>query len=492
LALDPETVSPGQRKLVIVLPVDSPSPDLCKVISSAVALGYPAPVLVNWKKDFRTDEEGVGPSHLGKVTGTLSFLEWATGPDVGDTDRLDDNDIILMLDAHDVWLQLPPQVMVHRYFKSIQQANLRLAQEGGFLANDSVNQTTIASAQKGCFAPRDPLSDLHCDQLPESTLAPDVYGFWTDSKVFNWNSLRPRYVNSGSFMGPAGDMKRYFGRVRDKMDKHMHMLMDDQALGGDQGIFSETFAEQELWRKRLRANHAAGDEKGVEKTLKWHGTYEYHVGLDYTQELFYPTCYAESDGFFVTLGEENAVKTESARLGVSPPRVAGVPDDIKEVESPLAVLDGIDEKKGSWGQLPLYADFWTTAVPVAVHHNAWKKGLKSRRVSWWDKTWYFPYLRRLIAAHSVPINETSPLATIPAQSGGTLEISPYDAERTQRSALIFGRKSETEGWKLHEAEWEGVCKSDDGAELEHSWFDEVFRDGNGPLNSRRHEPLMTT
>lgn len=479
LALNADDIALGQRKLVIVLPVDTPTPDLCKVISSAVALGYPAPVLVNWKRDFRTGEEGVGPSHLGKVTGTLDFLEWATGGNVTESDRLDDEDIVLMLDAHDVWLQLPPQVLLNRYFKAIQHANSHLERQNGFSDTDLMRQTIMASAQKGCWAPRDPLSDLHCDMLPESTLPPDVYGFWTDT--FNWNYKRPRYVNSGSFMGPVGDMQKYFGRVKHKIDKHMRMLFDGQELGGDQGIFSETFAEQEIWRKRVRNDHAAQDQGALEKSARLRDTFEYHVGLDYTQELFYPTCYSEVDGYFVSLGERDIVQSESARLGVSPPRVLDVPSDVKDVKSPLATLEGVPDDKRGWGHMPLYTDLWTTAVPVAVHHNAWKDGLKSRRVAWWDRTWYFPYLRELIESHSEPTQELGALATIPANNG-TLEILPFDAQRSQRTALLFGKKSDEEGWALHEAEWQTVCRNDDdAAEAQSPWFDEVFRDGKGPL-----------
>ena len=486
LALDPEAIVPGQRKLVIVLPVDTPSPDLCKVIASAVALGYPAPVLVNWKHDFNTGEKGIGPSQLGKVTGTLDFLKWVTGKDVDDSDRLNDDDIVVMLDAHDVWLQLPPQVLMNRYFKSIQQANRHLERESGFFDSSWMQQTIVVSAQKGCFAPRDPLSNLHCDSVPKSTLSPDVYGFWTDSKFWGgWNYLRPRFVNSGSFMGPIGDVKRYFDRVQHKLEISMGILVDGEELGGDQGLFAEVFGEQEIWRRRLRDAHDYGDDEALQKTIPLRDTFEYHVSLDYAQDLFYPTCYSEQDGYFVPLGEEEAVESESARLGVSPPRIDGVPGDIREAKSPLATLEGVPDDKRSWGALPLYADFWTTAVPVAVHHNAWKDGLKSRRVTWWDLTWFFPYLRQLIATHSDPTQEAGPLATIPANNG-TLEVLPYDGKRKQRVALLFGEKSGESGWRLHETEWEVVCRNEnETAEAERHWYDEVLRDGKGPLISAK-------
>lgn len=108
--LNAEKISAGERKFVIVLPVDDSSPDLCKVVSSAVALGYPVPVIVNWKKDFDTDADGIRPSQLGKITGTLNYLQWVTSDNATEDDKLGEDDLVLMLDAHDIWLQLPPSV----------------------------------------------------------------------------------------------------------------------------------------------------------------------------------------------------------------------------------------------------------------------------------------------------------------------------------------------------------------------------------------------
>lgn len=213
----------------MILPVDSPSPDLCKIIVSMVALGYPGPVLVNRKKEFNTKEEGLGPSHLGKVTGALEYLEWAT-----EQQELDDDDLVVMLDAIDIWLQLPPEVLLRRYLKSIQNGNRRLYNDG-FRRSDEVTTRTIASAEKRCLGPRDPISQLHCDILPESPLSPSTYGPFTDLTFFGWTFgySRPRYMNSGSFMGPAGDMKRYFGRFKVTMDTQTEALQEGDKLGGD-------------------------------------------------------------------------------------------------------------------------------------------------------------------------------------------------------------------------------------------------------------------
>ncbi|KAH6896813.1 hypothetical protein B0T10DRAFT_475157 [Thelonectria olida] len=479
-SLSVKDISPGQRKLVIILPADRSSPDLCKVISSAVALGYPAPVIVNWKTDFHTEEAGIGPSQLGKITGTLQYLEWATSEEASKDEKLGEDDLVLMLDAHDVWLQLPPSVLLHRYFKANERANKQLAREYGFFDKTVMEQTIIVSAQKGCVAPRDSVSNLHCNDIPESTLPPNVYGFFTDFWKLRWRFMRPRYVNSGSFMGPAGDMRKYFRRVKERMDADVGLLGPDGELGGDQGIFAEVFGEQEVWRQRVRRQHDENDDWKDAAVVQLRDKFEYHIGLDYAQDLFYPTCYAEDDGYFVSLDDSEAVEEESKRLGVWTPRIDGVPSDIQEAKRPLEILMGEIQTNHSWGHVPLYADVWTTAIPVALHHNAWKNGLKSRRATWWDKTWYFPYLRHLLHAHSQP-NGTAPLATLPARNE-SLRIVAYDEKRKFRAPLLFGQHKVKKTWVLRASDWDTVCRNDnEAAEAERHWYDEVFRDRRGPL-----------
>ncbi|KAF4974935.1 hypothetical protein FZEAL_8198 [Fusarium zealandicum] len=476
----PQNISPGERKFVIVLPVDDSSPDLCKVISSAVALGYPAPVIVNWNRDFHTDAEGIGPSQLGKITGTLNYLEWATSKDASGQDRLGDDDLVLMLDAHDIWLQLPPSVLLQRYYSSNERANKRLADEYGFFNKDLMEQTIIVAAQKGCIAPRDKVSNLYCNDLPDSTLPPDVFGFLTDYKIGKFRFMRPKFVNSGSFMGPAGDMRRYFQRVKDRMDQDLLEITSKDDLGGDQGIFAEVFGEQELWRQQVQEHDFTDDNPGKKASISSRDEFEYHLGLDYTQELFYPTCYSENGGYFVPLGDPEALATISREQGVSPPRIEGVPADVNAAVGPFSKLvDGPDAGR-SWGEMPLYVDFWTTSTPVAIHHNAWKNGLKSRRKTWWDKTWYFPHLRQLLEAQT-HANETAPLLTLEADQG-KLQVWPYGARVEGRAALLFGKSKKTKAWELRATDWDTVCRSRNEAdEAASHWYDEVFRDGKGPF-----------
>ncbi len=105
-------------------------------------------------------------------------------------DTLDPDDLILLLNAHDIWLQLPPSVLLERYFESNARANSRVRYTHGVAAKDwGARQSIIVSAQKGCFAPRDTISNLHCNDVPESTLPEDIYGFLTDNSRMKWGYI---------------------------------------------------------------------------------------------------------------------------------------------------------------------------------------------------------------------------------------------------------------------------------------------------------------
>jgi hypothetical protein len=473
-------VPAGERKLVIVLPANSPGVNLCKVVASAVALGYPAPVIVNWKGETVLQTSDETRSHLTKITGVLEYLQWATNIITTKEARLEEDDLVLMLDAHDVWMQLPPSILIQRYFAANAQADHRLAMESGSAFDDSFpHQTILASSQKRCYAPRNSLSDLHCHELPTSPLPDDIFGFFTDSILTKYEYARPRYLNSGSFMGPAGDMRKYFQRVSDRMNEHLAKDPSPDELSGDQGIFAEIFGEQEFARRTARTDRSAGalrSRQDIESS-------EVHIGLDYTQELFYPTCYSENSGAFVQLSDSESIIRDSAEAGVAPPRIHSLPGDIALAQSPFAMLENSPARDQKWASVPLFADFYTTSIPVAIHHNAWRNGLKDRQQTWWDRTWYFPYLREMLdlrMSANANSSRTEPIAKIGAvENNQTLTLWPYRTEDAPHAALLFV-VGEEESFRLKGADWSAVCQSrHESEDGEESWYDEVFRDDKG-------------
>lgn len=474
-----EDITARDQRFVVVVPADSPGPDLCKLVTSAIALGYPSPIIVNWGKDFQKTEDHFGSSHLGKITGTLEYLDWITRKTANEGDRLDDQDLVLVVDAYDIWFQLPPEVLLRRYHEANKKANARLVHQWGAAEEVPMQQSIIISTQKRCFPTIKSGSNLHCDDLPESNLRPDLYGPKTDRPSRGFHEVRPRYVNSGSIMGPAGDMKRYFRRVQETMERG---LSDGTELTSDQGIFGEVLGEQEVWRKWRRERRASldGDLPNDEGTALIQRNFEFHVGLDYAQDMFLPTVYEENDGDFVAINNGSVIDSKSYDLGISPTRVNGLPGDIEEARNPLKdLVPNQGSEAYDWGDLALYVDFFTAAIPAVLHHNAWKNGLKERRVTWWDRTWFFPYLRQLLNLRLTP-GKRKALAKIPARGGDRVYWAPRSDEQ-KRKPRLFDVQTVAQG--LDELDFGDVCRYPDeekDGDGKH-WYDEVFRDGAGAL-----------
>ncbi|ODA84195.1 hypothetical protein RJ55_02713 [Drechmeria coniospora] len=461
---DQEDAGPSDRRLVVIIPVDKPSPKLCKVIASAVALGYPSPILVNWGIDFRDVTKWDGGSHLTKISGGMRYLDAVMRDDAHADEKLGDDDLVLMIDAHDVWFQLPPEVMLQRYHEINAEANAKLSKRwrGRGPMPRSMKQTIVASSQKKCWPLPSDGYDLRCDKLPESPLKADLYGPKTDMDP-EFRQNRARYLNSGSFLGPAGDMRHLFRRVLGKLND---VVGDRSHKWSDQGMFAEVFADQEIWRQWQR-DHDTGVGDEAMDLVQHH--LEFHLGLDYRQQLVVPTVFSEIDGEFLHLSNQTAIDEHSARLNISPVRLTHLPEDVATARNPLADV----VKAPAWKDMPLYADLFTEVVPVAMHHNAHVNDSKARITTWWDRPWYFPYLRQLLEFH-LRLAELAPLASIHRQGANITYWAPMSNKDRKKPRILKDSAAEP----LEEIELDAACRSAD--ENEH-WWDEVFRDGKGPL-----------
>ncbi|KAH0424287.1 hypothetical protein CcaCcLH18_11638 [Colletotrichum camelliae] len=471
----------GPRRLRVIVPADGPGPDLCKMLMSALVSGYPSPVIVNWGRDFHKSPGWFGGSHLGKIDGTLDFLDAITSDRAPKDERLGPDDLILVVDAYDLWFQLPPSLLIRRYMAQNFAAEERVRKEWGisapwFSSNKTEfvpKQSIIISTQKKCWPKSDLGSDPHCDELPESPAREDLYGPHTDEDSEQFHDVRPRYVNSGSFMGPVGDMRRLLRRAQEKVEEKRAAGIN---IFSDQGIFAEMFGEQELWRASKRKYHASGKIVQDAELEIEADHFDYGIGLDYIQDLFTPTVFEEDDGEYVILSNATALQIAAEDRVIIPPRVYGVPEDMLGIGTPLSEA-GIDTQ-ADWADLPLYTDFWSTSVPAMVHHNAHRNGLKGQRLSeWWKKTWFFPHLRRLLELHSQP-KSLEPLFKVSGQNGAKdLSFWAPASDASKRNTRIFDKeKLKEEG--LPESDWDGLCIK----EGHEDWWSEILQDDEGPLH----------
>ncbi|KAI9151310.1 hypothetical protein HJFPF1_08512 [Paramyrothecium foliicola] len=449
------------RRFALVIPATSASPDLCKTIFTALALDYPSPVIINWDIDYHAITKWEGGRNLPKIPGFVKYLDAVLHPDAHPDEKLEDDDIVLMVDAYDVWFQLPAEVFLKRYHEINEQANARLLKQWKGEGPMPMRQTIIAASGKNCHPQPKSGSNLHCDQLPESPLSPDLYGPGAEKNETKIRDHRPRYINGGVYIGPAGDMRRLFRRAMEKMEAGIGQGVH---LFSEQGIPGEVLGEQEVWRKWRRESDVSSEDAAA----LMERDFEYHFGLDYYQTLSVQTFWTDNeeglfDGGFVTLNNRTEIDEKSAALGISPVRLKGVPEDVKATQNPLAkMVEGAD-----WGEMSLYADFFTESVPAIVHHN----GFKDRRTNWWEKPWFQPFLRQLVNSRLAPPRSTTPLATIEDERG-TVRYWPPLAEDSNRRPRLMVDSAIT---RLAQMEFGDLCHFPDTSPI-HWWEENTKKD----------------
>jgi len=389
----PTPQTPGSLHLVI--PASRADVNLCKTILSAAVLGYPAPTLLNWDVAFDDPNLVEGGSHLGKISGFLSYLE--------EFPPSRDQDLVLMVDGYDIWFQLPPNVLLERYYAVNEVADRRSKQAYGTAATTyNFTQRSIISCQKRCWPWT--LEDPPCAAVPQSTLPDDVYGENTDTYLDNdrdrFSKIRQRFLNSGFTLGTVESLKALFRHAKARMET-------DKNFGSDQHILSYLFGQQEAERQPFRVstgpvNRLLGAVKPTSAVdAPPEPVMQFGLGLDYGSSLSLATVFAEDDTEWLQF--DNGTTLEDARSARKIPHkgksVQGLQSDIEQSRPPFSTSTTEDlPRNQSWSSSPLLTNLWTGITPAIIHHNAHRDGLKALREQWWDRTWYFPHARALLDA----------------------------------------------------------------------------------------------
>lgn len=469
----------------LLLPASEASAGLCKTIFSAAVLGYPTPRLLNWQRKFEDEHLIFGGSHVAKIEGVLGFLR--------QLEPQHDDELVSIVDGYDVWFQLRPEVVISRYNEINKRANYRIRSRLGIkdAEENNVKQTVVFSAQKKCW-PASP-DDAACFAVPQSELAADIYGPQTDHDIDDeknpFAKMRQRYLNSGTVIGPVGDVRAIFERAAEK-------ALVSTNFGSDQGIFAEIFGEQEYQRELIRAQNLSRLQRiflalkrvtvglselddvtsphpthhGMNPATPGGRNYEFHIGLDYGGELSQPTVFSENDLAWLKHKDINDIRDKSTMAGMEGKvRVKGLPGDVAASTPPFWASDVASAANlptsQTWEDMAVYTNLWTGTTPVAIHHNAHHDGLKTRIQTFWNETWYFPHLRELLHASARDIR--APVAVL-ENSGVQHEWWDPTDERGGARVEIGSLPGDWIGWQ-------DMCGTTEIT-------DEVFRDGKGAWN----------
>ena len=429
----------------LLVPASESNSNLCKTLLSSFVLAYPPPTLINFGKHFDGDGWDKG-THAGKIQGVYDYLS--------NNEHVEDEDMVLIIDGYDIWFQLPPVVMIKRYHRLINEANERLrrrygtqlrtetGQDGKAQVVSKYSQSVVFGADKLCW-PNQP-DDPACVAVPYSTLAKDIYGPLTDKDPDGFLN-RPRFLNSGTVMGPVKDVRAIYRAAVDK-------VKEGKGAIGDQFVFAEIFGEQEYQREVLRRSSQGTTGKWYEwlstaigssdsplstnHTIKNTTTipgrqYEFGIGLDYESEMFQTMTHSADDVEFVSYNDSSQIPDILEKHPQLESNPFALPVDLQISRGPLWYSSpgnhSGDRKDGillpftvklddlpvqlDWYEVPLATNIYASSVPSLLHIN----GDKSLLTDWWSSMWYHPYSRALVRRF---IRSTQGLAAAQAAATG--------------------------------------------------------------------------
>ncbi|KAJ5092938.1 hypothetical protein N7456_008799 [Penicillium angulare] len=417
----PHDLNKPNPSLHVLVPVQHGSRGACRAITSAMILGYPPPTLVGYghEKPGATELERM----VDRITRMRNYLK--------ESKMVKNHDIVLAIDADDIFFQLPPRVLVTRFQEILRKNNQKLLKKYGAVKVESsipgsppeivqkYSQRVLFGASKICYSALE--EDAGCVSVPHSSLPPDVYGWKTDDypdgELVDAHMNRPRYLNPGAVIGQAADLRIIY-------DEALRILQQRNKKHGDYQALTQIYGRQEVIReleRRRTVNNAKEwlykligiDEPtnitSISVRLETGHRYEYGIGLDYESQLFFNQIYSRGDVEFIKYNDINKTSQFQGQHHVPREHRLLLPDDIAALPNPYnqsrfakdqtthplwnATLDKLPNPEGhSWHNAPLMTNAHSASVPVLAHLN----GDHKLRNEWWEKMWFFPYARALL------------------------------------------------------------------------------------------------
>ncbi|KAL2066691.1 hypothetical protein VTL71DRAFT_2763 [Oculimacula yallundae] len=399
-----QALNTPRAELHFLVPATSSNEHLCKLMISAAILRYPTPVIINWGAAEDPDNPNAG--HIQKVDSLLGYLDDLTSAGKED-------DLVLIVDGFDVHFQLPAEVLLKRYFESNEVAQKRINSQIGTISahSNDVRQTVIFGQDRSCW-PSWPWGQnwQGCWLAPESSYSKSAFGPDTDNEtlVHDKSTTRARYLNSGTLMGPVGD-------VRDVFQAALSNIAQNHTTDSDQYYFANVWAEQEYSRRMLQSEPFTKEEK-ADKYYLWPKVEEgreteLHIGLDYEGLLWQVLGFFRPSVTWMTFnGDPTPARSVSGSRRKSFVRDQyldrTLPDDLATSRPPFAA---VLEQLASHGQtgkatdLPTHLTWHDLRLGInSISNNIFPMlhytGPKMFREYWWPRMWFYPYAEALLKA----------------------------------------------------------------------------------------------
>ena len=415
-------------------------------------------MLINWDA---AETEDPFVQHMRKISKVLDYLN--------NFPPQQDDDLVLMVDGYDIWFQLPPEILIRRYFDVVKTQDEHLkAIHGAPLAKEKeLYQTVVFGTDKVCW----PNSEEEggrpaCWAVPQSPVPKYSFGPYEDDTVEDAlkepYQCRPRWLNSGSVMGPVKDVRALFEAVAARVQHHQHGA-------SDQYYFATIWGFQEFARTSLDPNATFADGYALPNLDVEVGDshkIEHHVTLDYESALFQPIgFYDHSLSWLVYDGSIQAGRPED--MAASPLDTFELDEKLGKARPPLAAMSLPTKDKlnpiynslfsGSatlrlkqWHELPLLSNVITKQTAPLLHFMM----EKSYRVKWWERMWFVPYSRDLLRASATAVDIPIAQKSIEGRRWQAAEgpVLPHDSESS--GGRRDGAWSDKGAW----LSWDRLCQ----------------------------------
>ncbi|KAL7939143.1 hypothetical protein V8C35DRAFT_326329 [Trichoderma chlorosporum] len=228
-------------RLHYLIPASQPNLNFCYNLVSSAVNRYPVPTLLGW---HGVGEFDAATTHLAKLRSMQRYLD-SLPPE-------EDDDLAIIVDGYDVLIQLPPAIMVERYFQLADRADAHLAKRFGVSVRElhkrGLRQTIFMGPDKICW-PIDPRA--------------------------------PRTI-----MGPIGDLRKYITATMDEITATHDSAYEFRE--SDQYYLSNVWGRQEYFRsKMMKGKIPAGpSDKIIPAKSSLFQKTEYHVAIEYESGLF--------------------------------------------------------------------------------------------------------------------------------------------------------------------------------------------------------------
>lgn len=364
------------------------------MLLSSVLLNYPIPVLINWDTPQPDD---VFAQRIGKIDAIKTYLE-KFPPERED-------DLVLILDGYDVWFQLPPDVVIRRYYAMLEVQNKRLAARfgSGTVRRQNIRQTIIFGAEKLC-SPEDEGKRVECWAAPQSTMPLYSYGPYNDTDLEAARKdpyhSRPRWLNSGSVIGPAKDLRVLFQATSD-------MVHSEESADSDQRYYAKIFGMQEYARTLLEAHPSLPSEDAIFPEIQPGQLTEFHIGLDYENSMFQTVGY--DDPYLTWWQHDGSMDAARPKQSViKSVHQFRLDEDVLTARRPFEAMNRLKQSSFNekyqeilrnaggpgfkmWRHLPMATNVITRHIFAMMHFTF----EKDYRETWWKKMWFYPYARDL-------------------------------------------------------------------------------------------------